>query len=312
MFKYLFVNAEMTIFAEQRPERSTTNFETNTTMPQYNYIAIARNGAGLIAKGDRITFTSERQVEESTGLSFRHEIAEAVRQQLHADVDPSQEAQTATNFDVYSESRYAEVREKLEAAAAREQAAEEKRKRAEEREQAKAEREAQRAEKQSSNGKKNSNNGRIGQNGGTTKTKKKTTRKKGISLGPLGKIKLKSLLKFLVAAVAVIWFVSTNLKSCSLQSILEEIGVNTEQTTTKKKSTTKKSTTATKKSTTSSSAARKSSSTTSTKKSTSSTSKKSSTSSSTRKSSTTKSSAKKKSTSSSSKKSTTKRKTSRN
>ena len=277
-------------------------------MPQYNYIAIARNGAGLIAKGDRITFTSERQVEESTGLSFRHEIAEAVRQQLHADVDPSQEAQTATNFDVYSESRYAEVREKLEAAAAREQAAEEKRKRAEEREQAKAEREAQRAEKQAT-GKKNSNDGRIGQNNGSSKTKKKTTRKKGISLGPLGKIKLKSLLKFLVAAVAVIWFISTNLKSCSLQSILDEIGVKTEQTTTKKKSTTKKATTTTKKKSTTSSATRKTS-TTSAKKSTSSTSKKSSTSSSTRKSSATKSSANKKSTSS--KKSTTKRKTSRN
>lgn len=255
----------------------------------YNYIAIARNGAGIIAKGDRVTFQSERQVEESTGLSFRKEIAEACRQQLHADIDPSQEATNATNFDVYSESRYAEVREKLEAAAARDAAAEERRRKAEEREQAKAERDAAKGSK---------DNGRIGQHGDAIRPKKKQTsaKKKPISLGPLGKIKLKSLLKFLVAAVAIIWFVSTNLKSCSLDSILKEFGVKTEQTTTKKKTTTtkKKSTTstATKKSSTSA----KKSTTTSTAKKKTTTSKSTST-------------AKKKSTSTAKKKSTsTKRK----
>lgn len=260
----------------------------------YNYIAIARNGAGIIAKGDRVTFQSERQVEESTGLSFRKEIAEACRQQLHADIDPSQEATNATNFDVYSESRYAEVREKLEAAAARDAAAEERRRKAEEREQAKAERDAAKGSKDAAG----KDNGRIGQHGDAIRPKKKQTsaKKKPISLGPLGKIKLKGLLKFLVAAVAIIWFVSTNLKSCSLDSILKEFGVKTEQTTTKKKTTTtkKKSTTstATKKSSTSA----KKSTTTSTAKKKTTTSKSTST-------------AKKKSTSTAKKKSTsTKRK----
>lgn len=258
----------------------------------YNYIAIARNGAGIIAKGDRITFQSERQVEESTGLSFRKEIAEACRQQLHAEIDPSQEATNATNFDVYSESRYEEVREKLEAAAAREAAAEERRRKAEEREQAKAEREAAKGNKTAAT----NDNGRIGQHGDAIRPKKKTTtKKKPISLGPLGKIKLKSLLKFLVAAVAIIWFVSTNLKSCSLESILKEFGVKTEQTTTKKKtSTTKKKSTSS--ATTKKSSTSKKSSTTSTAKKKTSTSKSTST-------------AKKKSTSTTKKKSTsTKRK----
>ena len=146
------------------------NQENLNPTPMYNYIAIARNGAGIIAKGDRITFQSERQVEESTGLSFRKEIAEACRQQLHAEIDPSQEATNATNFDVYSESRYEEVREKLEAAAAREAAAEERRRKAEEREQAKAEREASKGNKTATN----NGNERIGQHGDAIRPKKKT------------------------------------------------------------------------------------------------------------------------------------------
>lgn len=260
-------------------------------MPQYNYIAIARNGAGLIAKGDRITFQSERQVEESSGLSFRHEIAEAVRQQLHADIDPAQEAQTATNFDVYSEARYAEVREKLEAAAAREAAAEERRRKAEERQQAREQREADKASKDSGNRTDKEPSNRVGQNGTAIRPKKKSTGKKSAASGVmkwLAGIKLKSLLKFLVAAVAVVWFLATQMKSCSLQSVLEELGVKTEQTTTKKKSSsTKKSTSSSKKKSTSTK--KSSSSTSSSKKSTS--SKKSS---STKKSTTKKSSSKSK------------------
>ena len=211
-------------------------------MPRY--IAIARSGAGMIAKGDRITFESDRQVSESSGLPFRREIAEAVRQQLHADVAQGAEAQTATNFDVYSEERYAEVREKLEAAAAREAAAEERRRKAEEREAAKAVREAEKAGAEEEKA-----GGRVGQNGGAIRPRKKGQKSGSSVLGALGKVKLKSLLKFLVGAVAVIWFLATQLKSCSLESVLQEIGVKTEQTTKKSSSTSKKSTSA-KKSTT--------------------------------------------------------------
>lgn len=217
-------------------------------MPRY--IAIARSGAGMIAKGDRITFESDRQVSESSGLPFRREIAEAVRQQLHADVAQGAEAQTATNFDVYSEERYAEVREKLEAAAAREAAAEERRRKAEEREAAKAAREAEKAGAEEEKA-----GGRVGQNGGAIRPRKKGQKSGSSVLGALGKVKLKSLLKFLVGAVAVIWFLATQLKSCSLESVLQEMGVKTEQTTKKSSSTSKKSTSTSKKS----SAAKKSS-----------------------------------------------------
>ena len=198
----------------------------------------------MIAKGDRITFESDRQVSESSGLPFRREIAEAVRQQLHADVAQGAEAQTATNFDVYSEERYAEVREKLEAAAAREAAAEERRRKAEEREAAKAAREAEKAAAEEEKA-----GGRVGQNGGAIRPRKKGQKSGSSVLGALGKVKLKSLLKFLVGAVAVIWFLATQLKSCSLESVLQEMGVKTEQTTKKSSSTSKKST-STKKSTT--------------------------------------------------------------
>ena len=85
------------------------------------YKAVARSAYGDIEQGATVSFNSEREVDQSTGLSFRHEIAEACREQLGATVGEDEEARLAMNFDVYSEARYEEtVRPKLEAAAEKE------------------------------------------------------------------------------------------------------------------------------------------------------------------------------------------------
>ena len=43
----------------------------------FSYIAVQRNDTEKIPKGTRVTFESEREVETSTGLMFRKEIAQA-------------------------------------------------------------------------------------------------------------------------------------------------------------------------------------------------------------------------------------------
>ena len=70
------------------------------------YKAVARSAYGDIEQGATVSFNSECEVDQSTGLSFRHEIAEACREQLGATVGEDEEARLAMNFDVYSEARY--------------------------------------------------------------------------------------------------------------------------------------------------------------------------------------------------------------
>ena len=238
------------------------------------YKAVARSAYGDIEQGATVSFNSEREVDQSTGLSFRHEIAEACREQLGATVGEDEEARLAMNFDVYSEARYEEtVRPKLEAA---------------------AEKERQRQEREAERG---------------SRSKKKGS-KKSKSSAKIGKLTLaqwKRLLKFLLGVIVVIWFFSTQVKSCSLNDLwtqardtVEEMAKTTtkKSTSTKKTSTTKKKTTAKKASTTKRSTTAKKTAakkTTATKKST---AKKSTT----KKSTTKKSSSKKTSTKKSTKK----------
>ena len=73
----------------------------------FSYIAVQRNDTEKIPKGTRVTFESEREVETSTGLMFRKEIAQACRDQLNIEVAANEEASIGTSFDVYSEARYA-------------------------------------------------------------------------------------------------------------------------------------------------------------------------------------------------------------
>ena len=238
------------------------------------YKAVARSAYGDIEQGATVSFNSEREVDQSTGLSFRHEIAEACREQLGAAVGEDEEARLAMNFDVYSEARYEEtVRPKLEAAA--------------EKERQRQEREAERESRSKKKGSK----------------KSKTSAK----IGKLTLAQWKRLLKFLLGVIVVIWFLSTQVKSCSLSDLwtqardtVEEMAKTTtkKSTSTKKTSTTKKTTTAKKASTTKRSTTAKKTAakkTTATKKST---AKKSTT----KKSTTKKSSSKKTSTKKSTKK----------
>lgn len=238
------------------------------------YKAVARSAYGDIEQGATVSFNSEREVDQSTGLSFRHEIAEACREQLGAAVGEDEEARLAMNFDVYSEARYEEtVRPKLEAAA--------------EKERQRQEREAERESRSKKKGSKKS--------------------KSSAKIGKLTLAQWKRLLKFLLGVIVVIWFLSTQVKSCSLNDLwtqardtVEEMAKTTtkKSTSTKKTSTTKKKTTAKKASTTKRSTTAKKTAakkTTATKKST---AKKSTT----KKSTTKKSSSKKTSTKKSTKK----------
>lgn len=238
------------------------------------YKAVARSAYGDIEQGATVSFNSEREVDQSTGLSFRHEIAEACREQLGAAVGEDEEARLAMNFDVYSEARYEEtVRPKLEAAA--------------EKERQRQEREAERESRSKKKGSKKS--------------------KSSAKIGKLTLAQWKRLLKFLLGVIVVIWFLSTQVKSCSLSDLwtqardtVEEMAKTTtkKSTSTKKTSATKKKTTAKKASTTKRSTTAKKTAakkTTATKKST---AKKSTT----KKSTTKKSSSKKTSTKKSTKK----------
>lgn len=233
------------------------------------YKAVARSAYGDIEQGATVSFNSEREVDQSTGLSFRHEIAEACREQLGATVGEDEEARLAMNFDVYSEARYEEtVRPKLEAAA--------------EKERQRQEREAERESRSKKKGSKKS--------------------KSSAKIGKLTLAQWKRLLKFLLGVIVVIWFLSTQVKSCSLSDLwtqardtVEEMAKTTtkKSTSTKKTSTTKQKASTTKRSTTAKKTATKK--TTATKKST---AKKSTT----KKSTTKKSSSKKTSTKKSTKK----------
>lgn len=211
-------------------------------MEEYRYKAVARAAYGDIVEGATVTISSEREVEQSTGLSFRHEIAEACRQQLGVQIADDEEARLATNFDVYSEQRYEEVvRPKLEAAA--------------EKERQRQQREADRAAR-SSKGKKSS------------KSSKNVTNK----IGKLTVAQWKRLLKFLLGVIVVVWFLSTQVKSCSFNDLLTQARDTIEQmtkTSSKKSTTSKKATTTKKASTKKATTAKKSSSTTAKKKSTS-------------------------------------------
>ncbi|MBR5697620.1 MAG: hypothetical protein IKX44_03220 [Prevotella sp.] len=211
-------------------------------MEEYRYKAVARAAYGDIVEGATVTISSERVVEQSTGLSFRHEIAEACRQQLGVQIADDEEARLATNFDVYSEQRYEEVvRPKLEAAA--------------EKERQRQQREADRAAR-SSKGKKSSKSSKNGTN----------------KIGKLTVAQWKRLLKFLLGVIVVVWFLSTQVKSCSFNDLLTQARDTIEQmtkTSSKKSTTTKKATTTKKTSTKKATTAKKSSSTTAKKKSTS-------------------------------------------
>lgn len=233
----------------------------------HRYIAVQRTGTEKIAKGAKVAFESEREVEESTGFSFRKEIANACREQLGVDIAQNEEATVGTTFDVYSEAKYAEIREKEEAEAEKrreKEAAEEEKRQLREAEKRRKELEkAESAEK-----KRNSR----GSSSARNKSKKQKTIFGGFSLKDWRK-----LLKFIIGVVVVVWFVVTYLKDCSFDSVVEDIKGKAEEvikpasSTQKKKTTTKrKSTTTTKKS---SSAANKS--TSSTKKKSTSTQKKS-------------------------------------
>jgi hypothetical protein len=80
----------------------------------FSYIAVQRNDTEKIPKGTRVTFESEREVETSTGLMFRKEIAQACRDQLNIEVAANEVASIGTSFDVYSAARYATYRMKEE------------------------------------------------------------------------------------------------------------------------------------------------------------------------------------------------------
>jgi hypothetical protein len=228
---------------------------------RYTYHAVAREPYDIIERNAIVTFESTQLIEKPSALTFRREIADACRNQFGCEIADDEVATLSANFDVYTEEQFAAVKEKLDAA---------------------AEKERQRQELEANKGK------RTGK--GTAKTKGTSTTKPRLTTA-----QLKKALKWVVGAILVIWFVSTQLKVCSLSDLteqarntIEEMSTtkNTKKPTTKKASTTtkksttakKKSTTAKKKSTTTtnkpSSTARKSSSTT--KKGTSTTKKKSS------------------------------------
>lgn len=203
-------------------------------MEEYRYKAVARAAYGEIVEGATVSITSGREVEQSTGLSFRHEIAEACRQQLGVQIADDEEARLATNFDVYSEQRYEEVvRPKLEAAA--------------EKERQRQQREAEWAAR-SSKGKKSSKSSKTGT----------------VKVGKLTAAQWKRLLKFLLGVIVVVWFLSTQVKSCSLSDLATQARDTIEQMTktgSKKTTTTKKATTTKKSATRKTTTAKKSTST---------------------------------------------------
>lgn len=228
---------------------------------RYTYHAVAREPYDIIERNAIVTFESTQLIEKPSALTFRREIADACRNQFGCEIADDEVARLSANFDVYTEEQFAAVKEKLDAA---------------------AEKERQRQEREANKGK------RTGK--GTAKTKGTSATKPRLTTA-----QLKKALKWVVGAIVVIWFVSTQLKGCSLSDLTEQARNTIEEmsttkttkkpstkkaSTTTKKSTTakKKSTTAKKKSTTTtkkpSSTARKSSSTT--KKGTSTTKKKSS------------------------------------
>ena len=218
----------------------------------FHYIAVQRNGNDKIPKGTKITFESEKEVEEATGFSFRKEIAEACRNQLQIEILPTEEATIGTSFDVYSEAKYAQVREKEEAEAEKQRqkeiAEEEKRQLKE------AERIRKEMEKAEEAEKKGKRRGGISYKG---RSKKSKTVLGGFSLS-----NWKKLLKLIVGIVVVVWFISTSLKDCSSISVTDILKNKTEEIikkdTSKKTSTTKKkSTTNTRKKSTSSSTTKK-------------------------------------------------------
>ena len=228
---------------------------------RYTYHAVAREPYDIIERNAIVTFESTQLIEKPSALTFRREIADACRNQFGCEIADDEVARLSANFDVYTEEQFAAVKEKLDAA---------------------AEKERQRQKREANKGK------RTGK--GTAKTKGTSATKPRLTTA-----QLKKALKWIVGAIVVIWFVSTQLKGCSLSDLTEQARNTIEEmsttkttkkpstkkaSTTTKKSTTakKKSTTAKKKSTTTtkkpSSTARKSSSTT--KKGTSTTKKKSS------------------------------------
>lgn len=228
---------------------------------RHTYHAVAREPYDIIERNAIVTFESTQLIEKPSALTFRREIADACRNQFGCEIADDEVARLSANFDVYTEEQFAAVKEKLDAA---------------------AEKERQRQEREANKGK------RAGK--GTAKTKGSSTTKPRLTTAQLKKV-----LKWVVGVIVVIWFVSTQLKGCSLSDLTEQARNTIEEmsttkttkkpstkkaSTTTKKSTTakKKSTTAKKKSTTTtkkpSSTARKSSSTT--KKGTSTTKKKSS------------------------------------
>lgn len=191
----------------------------------YQYHAVARTPYDTIERNAIISFQSTQHIEKPSALTFRREIAEACRQQFDIEIADDEVARLAANFDVYTDEQFAPVREKLEAA---------------------AEKERQRQERQAEKDRR-----------GTGKTGKTTGKKTASGTPRLTVQQLKKWLKWLVGAVVIIWFVSTQLKDCSLGSIAgqarDTIEEMTKTSSTKKKSTStakKKSTTAKKKSTT--------------------------------------------------------------
>lgn len=243
---------------------------------RYTYHAVAREPYDIIERNAIVTFESTQLIEKPSALTFRREIADACRNRFGCEIADDEVARLSANFDVYTEEQFAAVKEKLDAA---------------------AEKERQRQEREANKGK------RAGK--GTAKTKGTSATKPRLTTA-----QLKKALKWIVGAIVVIWFVSTQLKGCSLSDLTEQARNTIEEmstTKTTKKPTTKKASTTTKKSTTA-----KKKSTTAKKKSTTTTKKPSSTA--RKSSSTTKkgtSTTKKKSSStakkSSSKKSTTKK-----
>lgn len=212
----------------------------------HRYIAVQRTGTDKIAKGAKVAFESEKEVEESTGFSFRKEIAEACREQLGVEIAPNEEATVGTTFDVYNEARYASVREKEEAEAEKlreKEAAEEEKRQLREAEKRRKEMEkAEAAEKK-----------RKGRTSSTTKNKSKKQKSVlwGFSLKDWRK-----LLKFIVGVVVVVWFIFSYLKDCSFDSVVEDIKGKAEEVvkptnaTQKKATATKRKTTSTTKKTT--------------------------------------------------------------
>jgi len=228
------------------------------------YIAVARQAWGeKIARGARVTIESDRDVEETTGLTFRHEIAAACREQLGVEVVPTEEATLGTHFTVYSEVRYAAVREQLEADLAREAEKEARQQQREARQEAAEQKRQARQEAAQRVGQNDASQPRTSKTGGIRKQRRQI-------LGGLRWKDIVKWIKFAIAVAVLVWVAWSVLKSCNLKQLKDDPGTwvneqvvkpavnsatkNTKTTTTtkrKKKSTTtakkKKSTTATKK-----------------------------------------------------------------